>query len=124
MGRRIKIELLLDQVLNRTFSPPAEPEPPPDSKLDWRLIAGDLAQTYPPRAMLSEVSGRAEMRCRITDDRRLDQCWALSETPEGYDFGTAAVRAASSLKVVRAGPPAAAGESRTYDATIVWTPGE
>jgi TonB family protein len=84
----------------------ALPGTPPAVKIPirWAIIASpdwlglpsgdDLASLFPDRAKEENRSGRAEINCRVKADGTLDACVLLSETPEGFGFGRATIRAA------------------------------
>jgi len=48
---------------------------------------------YPARAIDAEVEGAATLACTVHDTKGRVKCEVLSETPKGYGFGDAAVRA-------------------------------
>lgn len=58
-----------------------------------------LESDYPARALDQEVEGSATVRCLVEDTGRLTGCEVLRETPEGYGFGQAAIRAASRARI-------------------------
>jgi TonB family protein len=49
------------------------------------------ASFYPPAAQRAGKEGRATVQCDVIDDMRLTGCRVLSEEPQGYGFGAAAV---------------------------------
>lgn len=59
----------------------------------------------PQRATRAGVSGQAELDCIVSTTGRVTDCTVLSETPEGYGFGAAALRAArrATLRPARQG---------------------
>lgn len=69
------------------------------AKVRWsaRPTADRLEQLYPSRARSNDVSGSATLRCTILPTGRA-ACSVVSETPAGYGFGQAALRAADSLR--------------------------
>jgi protein TonB len=75
-------------------SPVREP-----AKVRWqsRPSASRLDQVYPQRARQGDVEGLASLRCTILPDLRA-ACSVLSETPAGYGFGAAALKASESLR--------------------------
>jgi len=67
---------------------------------DWlRKPTPDLvARFYPEAAMRDEVAGRAVLSCEIDARGDVVGCRAIEETPQGYDFGTAAVHMATAFR--------------------------
>lgn len=59
----------------------------------------DLETFYPSAARAAGMSGRATIECSVLPDGRLSDCVVVSETPEGYGFGEATVRAATKLRM-------------------------
>ncbi|ESQ78037.1 hypothetical protein [Asticcacaulis sp. YBE204] len=55
--------------------------------------ANAMMQYYPARATDAEVEGSATLACTVTDTKGRVRCDILGETPKGYGFGDAAVRA-------------------------------
>ncbi len=51
----------------------------------------DIARYFPDRAQRMEVAGRAVIACMVTAKLTLDGCTVVSETPEAYGFGDAAL---------------------------------
>lgn len=49
----------------------------------------------PPEARRARQAGRASINCVIRPDQRLDDCRVVSETPAGFRFGEAGLRAAA-----------------------------
>ena len=79
-----------------TAAPPA-PTPPRPSVItnpDWarRPSGEDLAQYYPDRAQRTETNGSATISCTVTAKGTLVSCSIVSETPENYGFGDAAIK--------------------------------
>jgi protein TonB len=61
---------------------------------DWARIpsASQISRLYPKRAAREKVQGRVVLRCQVTKAGALTECRVLSETPEGYGFGDAALK--------------------------------
>ena len=63
-----------------------------------RLVRGpssaDLRREHPPAAFRARQGGRGEVSCVIRADTTLEACRLVRETPPGYGFGEAALRAA------------------------------
>ena len=66
-------------------------ETPPTSGPVWESRPQQRASEYPNRAMRQGLSGSAVVTCQFGADARPDNCETVSETPEGYGFGSAAV---------------------------------
>jgi hypothetical protein len=71
----------------------------PAAKVRWtsKPTSSRLEQLYPSRARQAEVDGQATLRCTVLPDARA-ACSVLYEAPLGYGFGSAALRAADSLR--------------------------
>lgn len=92
--------------------PPAEPSqpsswappvvgPPEITNPRWLRQPRDLARYYPARALARGVEGQALLNC-IVDVRGALECSVISETPEGWGFGAAAVRISEDYRMVPA----------------------
>lgn len=93
---------------------------------DWlsRPDAADLDRYYPERAKEEGVNGRATISCRLTARGTLTACSVVSETPAGFGFGQATIRAAGRF---RARPQTVDGkpvEGGTIQVPLVWRTGE
>jgi len=75
-------------------APPAPPAPRLITRPDWlqKPTGAQLADAYPGRALRTERSGSATLACSVTASGALTSCSVLAETPEGYGFGTAALK--------------------------------
>ena len=63
---------------------------------------------YPAAAKKAGVEGKALINCRMTASAGLADCRVVSESPEGYGFGDAALQVAGAYKLdpaVRQGQP-------------------
>lgn len=65
----------------------------------------EVLSVVPPEARRARQAGRASINCVIRLDQRLDDCRVVSETPSGFRFGEAGLRAAGFF---RYRPPGAA----------------
>jgi protein TonB len=77
--------------------PPATPSPP-----------NPLADLYPERAQRMEVEGDVAIRCVVTTTGMLSSCVVVHESPVGFGFGDATLRASHSWRLkpaVRDGVP-------------------
>ncbi|WP_425995639.1 peptidoglycan-binding domain-containing protein [Caulobacter sp. DWR1-3-2b1] len=59
----------------------------------WRVTPNpqDYAGYYPETARIHRIPGQAMIRCAIGEDGTLNLCITLSQQPEGYGFGGAAL---------------------------------
>jgi len=93
--------------------PQSSSEPLKAELLQWQALptGRDFARAFPIRAQVRNVEGAASLTCRVTLERTLSDCAVVSETPEGYDFGKAAIKLAAifKLKQEQSDPRAAAG---------------
>jgi TonB family protein len=53
---------------------------------------------YPVRAVRAGMAGDVALRCEMDQAGRMGVCHVLSETPEGYGFGAAALRLAERMR--------------------------
>lgn len=82
--------------------PPPPPAPPPPSRTtvitnpNWvvRPDGAALIHMYPREAMAQGIEGQATIECDVLNDGRLHGCVIVNETPAGYGFGEATLRAA------------------------------
>jgi hypothetical protein len=51
-----------------------------------------IPSNYPDAAARAGIAGAAVVQCSVIDENRLGTCQVLSETPQGYGFGDAALR--------------------------------
>lgn len=63
---------------------------------DWirRPTGNDLARVFPPGAYRRQLSGRANLECRVTSAGTLADCIVAYEEPAGEGFGAAGLRMA------------------------------
>jgi len=98
---------------------PARPYEPDRIGVDPSV---DLARYYPDRAVRMSAQGQSLVRCKVTDDGRLDECWVRGEAPAGYGFGVAElVLATQVMRATSPGPDAPAYDWRTVDVPIAWS---
>lgn len=62
--------------------------------------AAQIDAAYPKAALRKGVEGNAVMRCELTLEGSLKRCKTVSERPQGYDFGDAALKLAPLFKSV------------------------
>lgn len=61
--------------------------------------AEDIRKNHPIRAAEREVRGAADLLCRVRDDAGILGCAVASENPDGYGFGSAALRVADLYRI-------------------------
>lgn len=90
---------LLQEVIGAARSsgstaPQATPYARSTGSVQWaRAPSGeDIARYHPDRAMRQGVNGEAKMFCAVKATGGLEDCSVISESPEGHDFGGAALR--------------------------------
>jgi TonB family protein len=78
----------------------------PQAPLDFAASSKDPdpAHYYPDRAQRMEMSGSALLSCTADPQGGLSDCALLSEAPEGWDFGAAALKMARA-GLIRKAPP-------------------
>lgn len=84
------------------FRDPTLPDNRKLSRPRWvsTLTAEGMAIIYPEAAIKAKVlAGQGAATCVITAEGRLANCEAARETPAGLDFGAAAVKAASAMRM-------------------------
>ncbi len=60
-----------------------------------RATQGEILSVVPPAARAARRAGRSSVNCVIRTDQRLEDCRVVDETPPGFAFGDAALRAAT-----------------------------
>jgi protein TonB len=63
------------------------------------LTAPTLAQFYPQRALDANREGVAQLSCTMGAQGTLANCSVVSETPDGFGFGQAALKAAQDARL-------------------------
>lgn len=97
---------------------PAKPYEPADVAVD---PSAELARYYPERAMRMMAQGESLVRCKVTEEGRLDECWIRGEAPRGMGFGVAElVLATQAMHVTPPGPDAPAYDWRAFDVPMSW----
>jgi TonB family protein len=68
---------------------------------DWLSLpsGGDMENLYPDHAKAEGVPGTGRVRCQITTEGRLADCFVVSETPLGLGFGAATVKLAGRFRM-------------------------
>jgi protein TonB len=81
--------------------PPLPPRAPVVSNPNWLKKPGgaEMARFYPDRAARLEQEGRAIISCEVTDAGAVSGCRIVTETPEAYGFGDAALKLARYFKM-------------------------
>lgn len=91
----------------------------PQAPLDFAISPKDPALYYPDRAQRMDKGGSAMLSCTADPQGGLSDCALLSETPEGWDFGAAALRMAKA-GVIRKAP--AGGVAGKVVVPVVFSP--
>jgi protein TonB len=65
--------------------------PGPD-EVHIKTMTASMADYYPNRAAMDHVEGVAKVDCVVQTTGRLAGCVVISEAPQGYGFGAAAVK--------------------------------
>ena len=80
-----------------------EPGPPPPSIVnpEWlrKPTGEDLTQYYPEAAQREALDGRATISCAVSEAGDVERCSVISESPEGYGFGQAALKLSPLFKM-------------------------
>jgi protein TonB len=73
--------------------PPPAPPSPVLTGIQWleRPSAQNFDRFYPPRANQEQQAGHVSLECVVSADGRIS-CTVISETPDGWHFGDAALR--------------------------------
>ncbi len=95
--------------------------PPPHWRPDWlkKPTGEDLAWAYPERASRMGVGGRARMECQVAVDGRLAKCRVTEESPQGMEFGKAALALAPQFQMTP--PPPGRTEPGEVTIPIIFT---
>ncbi len=64
-----------------------------------RAYPGEMEKYYPPGALAEAASGVAVIECTVSRKGALEACKALRESPEGMQFGDAAVKLAARFRM-------------------------
>lgn len=86
------------------LDPPIVPTPPADPVIrnpSWvaRPGADEMARFYPDKAMRVSKTGDATIACQVTAAGAVSPCRVVSETPDGYGFGEAALKLAKYFRM-------------------------
>lgn len=102
---------------------PVGPTPPAPADITDAIVqtprGQDFAKLYPERAIYRNISGKTTIHCYVRADGGVD-CTITEETPQGWGFGAAALKAAKLFKV---SPRMANGqptEGGTFTRTFHW----
>jgi protein TonB len=68
-------------------------------QFDRKPNSDDMAQYYPERAQRLEKTGTASIHCSVNARGGLVNCSIVSENPEGYGFGDAAIKMSHIFKL-------------------------
>ena len=105
------------------IDPPPAPPSPVLTGVQWtrRPGPGEFDRFYPPRANQEQQSGRVSLDCLVAADGRIS-CTVLSESPEGWHFGDAAMRISQYFRMAPQtsdGRPTSGGHARV---NLTFTP--
>ncbi|MEO7643279.1 MAG: energy transducer TonB [Ramlibacter sp.] len=64
-----------------------------------QVYPGEIEKYYPPTALAAGVRGVVAIECTVDSKGRLEDCKALRETPEGMQFGAAAIKLAARFRM-------------------------
>ncbi|WP_281187194.1 TonB family protein [Asticcacaulis taihuensis] len=109
--------------MNTGTPPPVTPPGPHYVAGKWSYPSGDvLADLYPDRALNDEVEGTVTIDCAINASGRVTSCDVVNESPKGYGFAAATVKAF--IKYAKVDPSSVGGQLRDGDRrkfTYKWT---
>ncbi|MGE0830364.1 MAG: hypothetical protein AB7O04_13570 [Hyphomonadaceae bacterium] len=116
------------QIVSAPVTPPPEStrvqQRPPQVIWAQRPGSARMAQLFPDRALRDNIGGRVELDC-VLDGAGVPRCAVARETPGGYGFGSAAIRASTQYRANSAlddGTPSSGAQTRL---TIVFrAPGQ
>lgn len=77
----------------------------------WLRVPRDLERYYPRRALQAGVTGNVQLDCLVSTTGAL-HCTVISETPENWGFGAAAIRISQQHQMVPARRDGVAVEGR------------
>lgn len=58
-----------------------------------------MARYYPDRALRREVAGKATISCSVRANGTVTDCSIVSEDPEDYGFGAAAIKLSTKFRM-------------------------
>ncbi|MGA9659068.1 MAG: TonB family protein, partial [Asticcacaulis sp.] len=100
--------------MNKGTPPPVAPPGPRYVAGQWTYPRGDqMANSYPSRAIDDEVEGTVTIDCAINSSGKVTSCDILNESPKGYGFGAATVKAF--IRYAKVEPKSVGGELRDGD---------
>lgn len=93
--------LVLAAVLALASGPVAAAPDKPKEGPDWaeKPNVQDMIRTYPRKALNADVAGSAVVVCRVKRDGRLRACQVGGESPKGYGFDKAILKAAKRFRL-------------------------
>jgi TonB family protein len=83
-----------------------------------------IQAAYPARALDDQVSGGAAIRCLVTASGKLAACRVISETPDGYGFGSAALDVAADFTMKPGTLDNEPAGDRPVTITVAFTPND
>jgi TonB family protein len=85
-----------------------------------RPSGDDIVQYYPPRAMDLGREGFSSIKCIVTASGSVENCTIVSETPDGYGFGAAALRLSALFKMKMTAPDGQPVQGKSVVIPISW----
>jgi protein TonB len=79
-----------------------------------------IADYYPREAMKRNVEGQAVVSCTVTERGGLTDCSVISETPPGYGFGQATIRAVAEFRMAPQTTEGVPVDGATVNITMRW----
>ena len=83
------------------FNVDDSPAGPASGRIVWlRTPTGeDVLHAFPRRALLRNVGGQVDLRCKVGETGAVEQCAVVDEAPAGWGFGSAAQQLATDYRV-------------------------
>jgi hypothetical protein len=121
IGQRIEIALIRSELKQPQTIGGRDPETAPYKPVRLTALnANDVLYYYPPLSVRLAETGYTDVKCKVTDDGRLNECW-ISNNPNKSDrLGHAHLRL---TEIVRMQPPAANSpiyDRRSYAFRVAW----
>ena len=100
-----------------------KPSAPPLTAVTWVATptGQDIANVYPPTAVLAGKSGAVLLECRVAPAGELEACDVQIEDPVGLEFGMAALELAPLFKMSVQAPDGRAVAGRTIRIPIMFS---
>jgi hypothetical protein len=121
IGQRIEIALIRSELGKPQFVGSHGPESAPYKPVRLTALdANDILYYYPPISIRLAETGYTDVRCKITDDGRLNECWIAHNQNNSDRLGHAHLRL---TEIIRMQPPAANSpvyDQRLYMFRVAW----